>query len=106
MNKLTTCLCAAALALSFAGLGCRSDPPSPEFYRLTTTPSGAMLTIPELGLRMMTPCDLPHDLSPNDQINVTKPGYLPFSGALNDLMQDARKTYHVELHRTDGVSSR
>lgn len=72
---------------------------TPPITRITTIPVGATVVIEDMNLRMETPCDLPTELDEDDEIIVTKKGYLPWKGPLSDLPQIARGTYQLRLEQ-------
>lgn len=91
-----------ALALAMFASGCYSNPhgyqDTPPIRRLVSVPSGATVEIPKLNLRLETPCDLPTELGPSDEISVSKPGYVPFRGRLGELREISRWTYEARLN--------
>ena len=97
-------LLAACGAWALAAWGCSYSNPhgeqdTPPITRITTIPAGATIVIEPMNLKMETPCDLPTELDEDDEIIVTKKGYLPWKGPLSDLPQIARGTYQLRLEQ-------
>ena len=65
--------------------------------RLSTYPVGATVSIPELNLQMITPCDLDENVNPYMQITVRKEGFATWSGQLRDVPLVAQGTYELKL---------
>lgn len=70
---------------------------TPPILRIRTVPSGAIVILEEMNLKLTSPCDLPTELDPDDEISVSKDGYLPYKGPLGGLREIARGTYEIEL---------
>ncbi len=95
----------AALALWLAAVvGCHSNPhdyqDTPPILRLVSIPAGATVTLEDMRVRVETPCDLPTELGLDDELSVSKEGYLPFRGTLRDLVQISRGTFELRLQPT------
>lgn len=92
----------AAAGLALAASGCYSNPhgyqDTPPILRLVSVPSGATVDIPSMNLRLETPCDLPTELDLDDEISVSKQGYVPFRGTLGEIREISRRTFEVRLN--------
>jgi len=78
----------------------RPPPPGPDVtvIRLVTVPPGAEVHIPRLGLGgMVTPIDLSRDVHVTDRIRITKKGFVPWEGQLQNLWQAAEGCYKLRL---------
>jgi hypothetical protein len=95
----------ALFSLSLAlPLGCGYSNPhgeqdTPPILRLWTVPAGATVILADMNLKLETPCDLPTELDPDDEISISKAGYLPYKGPLSGLPEVGRGTYQIELVR-------
>ncbi|MGQ9589515.1 MAG: hypothetical protein ACUVYA_04380 [Planctomycetota bacterium] len=92
----------AAASFALAASGCYSNPhgyqDTPPILRLVSVPSGATVDIPSMNLRLETPCDLPTELDLDDEISVSKRGYVPFRGTLGEIREISRRTFEVRLN--------
>ena len=91
-----------AASLALVASGCYSNPhgyqDTPPILRLVSVPSGATVDIPSMNLRLETPCDLPTELDLDDEISVSKPGFVPFRGTLGEIREISRRTFEVRLN--------
>ena len=80
---------------------CTVVPRHEKLIRITSEPEGLTLVVPYDNqlLEVVTPCDLPEDVSPEAEIQVKKKGVLLKTVRLEDLVLTARKTYLIRLNR-------
>ncbi len=92
-----------SLFLGVAACAHRPPPPAADItvVRLVTVPPGAEVYIPRLGRGgMVTPVDLSRDVHVTDRIRITKPGFDPWEGQLQNLWQAAEGCYKLRLRRS------
>lgn len=75
------------------------DQDLPPIKRLVTEPRGATVTLERLNRVYEAPCDLPEDVFLDEELIISKPGYLSYRGLLRDLPQPARGTFKCTLRR-------
>ncbi len=81
--------------------GCKVVPRHKKGIRVDSEPEGLTLVVPYNNqlLEVVTPCDLPEDVSPDAEIQVKRKGALLKTIRLEDLVLTAKKTYLIRLNR-------
>ena len=97
-TKLSRRVMIALIGLSAVfPLGCGTTPNNPGPLLLSTEPSGALVFIEGEGLKLTTPCSLPSAVDTDDALRVIKPGFVEWSGCMEDLPQIAANHYQLIL---------
>jgi len=92
---------AAFLGLLLFSQACTTVPRHKKLIHVHSEPEGLTLVVPYDGklLEVVTPCDLPEDVSPEAEIQVKKGGVPVKTVRLEDLTLTAHKTYLIRLGR-------
>lgn len=94
--KLCTALllsCLAACNYSNA----RGSQDSPPTSWVETEPPGATLLLVRRNLTFRTPVDLGVEVSPREEMQISKTGYRTWSGTLRDIPRTANRSYKLVL---------
>ncbi|HHI67991.1 MAG TPA: hypothetical protein ENJ97_01560 [Planctomycetes bacterium] len=101
MKRILSFASPALLALVFLLSACTVVPRHKKGIRVNSEPEGLTLVVPYDNqlLEVVTPCDLPEDVSPDAEIQVKRQGVLLKTVRLEDLPLTAEKTYLIRLNR-------
>jgi len=92
---------ASLLGLLLLVSACKMVPRHEKSIRIISEPAGLTLVVPYDNrlIEVVTPCDLPQDVSPEAEIQVKKNGVLLKTIRLEDLILTGKKTYLIRLNR-------